>query len=120
MIFQRRTAISSLATWPFVLTAQPFLRRKYLAWEISFTYKFYVQHYDDQWNLLFTTPNLTHRILQKYLFDESKHEINFNMSNFGKVEHVKITFKCEEEGFDNPSANARSGPTALTPKGEGN
>ena len=39
---------------------------------------------------------------------------------FEKVEHVKITFKCEREGFDNPSANASSGATALTLKGEGN
>ena len=42
------------------------------------------------------------------------------MSEFEKVEHVKITFNCEKEGSDDPSANAGSGATALTPKGEGN
>ena len=57
---------------------------------------------------------------EKNLIDEGKHEITFDMSEFEKVEHVKITFKCEREGFDNPSANASSGATALTPKGEGN
>ena len=57
---------------------------------------------------------------EKTLIDEGKHEITFDMSEFEKVEHVKITFKCEREGSDNPSANASSGATALTPKGEGN
>ena len=88
---------------------------------ILITYKFNLNYYDHQWNLLFTTPNLSHQVSQEdALIDERKHEITFDMSEFGKVEHVKITFKCEREGFDNPSANASSGATALTPKGEGN
>jgi DNA uptake protein ComE-like DNA-binding protein len=84
------------------------------------TYKFYLNYYDQQWNLLFTTPNLSHQVSREDLIDESKHEITFDMSEFEKVEHVKITFKCAREGSDKPSANASSGATALTPKGEGN
>jgi DNA uptake protein ComE-like DNA-binding protein len=88
---------------------------------IPIRYKFYLSYFDHQWNLLFTTPNLSHQVSQEDdLIDDRKHEITFDMSEFGKVEHVKITFKCEREGFDNPSANASSGATALTPKGEGN
>jgi DNA uptake protein ComE-like DNA-binding protein len=88
---------------------------------IHITYKFYLNYYDHQRNLLFTTPDLSHQVSQEDdLIDERKHEITFDMSEFEKVEHVKITFKCEREGFDNPSANASSGATALTPKGEGN
>ena len=96
------------------------LRRKLLGMAGIITYKFYLNYYDHQWNLLFTTPNLSHQVSREDLIDEGKHEITFDMSEFEKVEHVKITFKCEREGFDNPSANASSGATALTPKGEGN
>ena len=91
-----------------------------LAVGINITYNFSFGYYDNQWNIIFTTPNLSHRLSEKYPIDEAKHEITFDMSEFEKVEHVKITFNCEKEGSDNPSANASSGATALTPKGEGN
>jgi len=91
-----------------------------LAVGINFTYNFFFGYYDNQWNIIFTTPNLSHRLSEEYLIDEAKHEITFDTLKFEKVEHVKITFNCEKEGSDNPPANASSGATALTPKGEGN
>ena len=87
----------------------------------ALTYKFNFEIYDHQWNLLFTTPNLSHEISsEEYLIDEVNHKIAFDMSEFAKVEHVNITFQCKRVGFDNPSADARSGATAVIAKGEGN
>src|SRR5215207_7137461 len=87
-----------------------------------FTYIFYFHYYDQQWRFLFKTPILSHRISEEHTIYKDSHEITSDMSDFGKIEHVKISFKCEKEGSDNPSANDRSELIApkLTPKGEGN
>ena len=87
----------------------------------TLTYHFSFEVYDHRRNLLFKTPNLSHEISSKeYLIDEVNHKIAFDMSQFAKVEHVNITFQCKRVGFDNPSADARSGATAVIAKGEGN
>src|SRR5215207_8424836 len=87
----------------------------------TLTYHFSFEVYDHRRNLLFKAPNLSHEISsEEYLIDEVNHKIAFDMSQFAKVEHVNITFQCKRVGFDNPSADARSGATAVIAKGEGN
>ncbi len=87
----------------------------------ALTYHFNFEVYDHRWNLLFTTPNLSHEISsEEYLIDEVNHKITFDISKFSNIEHVNITFQCKRVGSDNPSADARSGATAVIPKDEGN
>ena len=64
--------------------------------------------------------DFAHKISENHTIQEGNHEMKFNMSDFDKIEQVKISFTCENEGSDNPWGNARSLSTALTPKVQGN
>jgi hypothetical protein len=88
----------------------------------SSTYKFSFLYYDQHSNLLSKTPILSHEIPEQHTIHESSHAITFNMSDFYKIERVKMSLMCEKEGFNNRSPNNRSLSTAKisTPNGEGN
>ena len=81
------------------------------------TYEFSFYYYDQHLSLLSKTPNISHKIPEQHIIQETTHEIKFNMPDFDKIERVKISFMCKKEDLDNPSPKVRSLSTAPTPGG---